>query len=65
MRRFWMIWNEGNRGPAVQHYEETSARREAERLARLNKGQKFHVLQSVDCCRVNDIQWENENDIPF
>jgi hypothetical protein len=65
MRQFWMIFNEGNRGPAVQHYEESDARREAERLARNNRGQKFYVLKTVDCCRVNDIAWASENEIPF
>jgi hypothetical protein len=60
MKAFWMIWNEGNRGPTIQHFTIKEVRKEAERLARLNPGQKFYILSAIDCCRMNDISWASE-----
>lgn len=60
MEKFWMVWNEGNRSPAFKHWTADSAMIEAERLARQNPGQKFHVLELVDSCRVKDVFWASE-----
>lgn len=68
MIRFYMVWNEGNRGPVVRHNTDMSARTEAERLARLNPGQKFYVLSVIDCCQKRDVEWASEgfaNEVPF
>ena len=54
---FWMVWNEGNSAPTVKHWSERPAREEAERLARLNPGQVFHVLALVDSCIKTDVHW--------
>jgi hypothetical protein len=53
-----MVWNEGNRGPTVKHLTERLARDEAERLARINPGQLFHVLALVATCKINYVTWE-------
>ncbi len=65
MYRFWMIWNEGNRAPTIKHPDEESARIEAERLVRLNPGQKFYLLVAIDCCQKYDVQWQGDSEVPF
>ena len=61
MKKFWMVWNEGNRDPRFKHGTEEMARIEAERLARLFPGSIFYLLTSVDACKVNDIKWDSED----
>lgn len=64
--KFWMVWNERRDVPSHKHPSAEEARREAERLARTNPGQQFHVLELMATCSKNDIQWENaEEDQPF
>ena len=65
MKRFWMIWNPGNQNPVKQHFDEDQARTEAERLARLNPGQKFHLLAAIDCCQKRDVLWTSDTELPF
>lgn len=65
MEKFWMVWNEGNRGPEKKHPTEYSARDEAERLARLNPKHKIHVLVAVDYCQKRDVLWASETELPF
>lgn len=68
MNRFWMVWNEGNQNPRVKHSSSMLARSEAERLARSNPGQKFYVLDAIDCCMKRDVEWASEgfmNEVPF
>ena len=62
---FWMVWNEQGRNPTVKHDSKESAITEAERLARLNPGCEFHVLRLVDSCRLADVQWRSEEELPF
>jgi hypothetical protein len=45
-KRFWMVWNPGNRAPTVKHKSGPAARKEAERLALQHPGQEFVVLES-------------------
>ena len=45
--KFWMVTGELN-GPKVRHATQESALREAERLANLNNGQEFYVLEATD-----------------
>ena len=54
--KFWMVMGQGD--PVCRHASETSAREEAERLARLNPGQEFTVLQSVASVVKSDMRWE-------
>ena len=67
MNPFWMIWNEGGNAPRVKHRSEQEARLEAERLARCNSGQVFHVLVVVDSCRKSDVEWlrKYDSDVPL
>lgn len=51
---FWMVL--GNGVPTVRHQSQESAEREAERLADLNPGHSFFVLQALtrhDAVRVH------------
>lgn len=61
MKQFWMVWNEGNRAPAIKHETEKSAKEEAERLARLDPGGKFHVLTALRYCTGTvGIRWNKQ-----
>lgn len=42
------VFNPQGRAPTVLHNNRKSAQNEAERLAKLNAGQSFYVLQAVD-----------------
>lgn len=46
-KAFWMVWAVGGDAPTYQHPTEDSARREAQRLARLIPGKQFVVLETV------------------
>lgn len=65
---FWFVWNPDNRNPQHKHETEESAIAEAERLARMNRGATFVVLESVCARRVDDmlrIEMRRDSDIPF
>lgn len=64
---FWMIWNPYGHAPTHKHITVESARAEAERLARLNPGVTFYVLQAVATCAFNQCQWKalETDPIPF
>lgn len=53
---FWMVWCPTGRPPMVRHMSESSAVIEAERLARMNPGSEFYVLQANQKRLVNDMQ---------
>jgi hypothetical protein len=59
MNAFWIVWNELSGASTVKHSTEQSARQEAERLARSNAGQTFHVLMSIASCRKVDVEWRD------
>ncbi len=59
---FWVIWNERANAPTVKHWSYQSAKNEAERLARCNPGQEFHVLKSFATCKSVDVAWTNHED---
>jgi len=52
---FWMVLGHGT--PSYRHDTEESARNEAARLATVNPGETFHVLQAVAKCVKSDISW--------
>lgn len=56
IKAFWFVWNVHGGAPRFQHQSESSAIIEAERLARMNPGQTFVVLQSVCARVVTDMQ---------
>lgn len=52
MKPFWMVYGVGQRAPAFQHETEGSAIREAERLAEVNPGMTFVVLEATQAIRM-------------
>lgn len=68
MNKFWLVWNKNGNAPTYEHQSEYSARKEAERLSRLNKGEVFHVLELIDSGKLKDVKWSSDefcDDIPF
>lgn len=68
--RFWLVWNESGYPPRYRHDTEESAVREAERLARVNPGQNFYVLEAValrvvDAMQRVDLRQEVNFEPPF
>ncbi len=65
---FWFVWNPDGRSPTFRHLSEDNAVTEAERLARLNPGETFVVLESVCARRVDSmlrLDLRASNGIPF
>lgn len=67
---FWMVWSPQGHAPTRDHPTRQHAEREADRLARLNRGQRFIVLQSVSERVVDDVHViahvpDEADDIPF
>lgn len=67
---FWMVWNPQGHAPTRDHATRQSAEREADRLARVNRGQRFIVLQSVSERVVDDVQViahvpDGDDELPF
>lgn len=54
--KFWMVLGHGE--PVYRHSTKSTAAAEAERLARLNPGSEFIVLESVAVCRKTELTWE-------
>lgn len=68
MAIFWLVWNEKGRTLTYKHPSLASAKAEAERLARKQPGDTFHVLQCIGSCRKIDVEWTDHNrggEIPF
>lgn len=57
MNTFWFVWNPAADIPRMKHATLQCARTEAERLARLNRGQHFVVLQSLCECFIDDVRF--------
>ncbi len=65
-QQFWLVWNErGQQAPRRKHPTEREARAEAERLARANPGETFHVLALIGSCSVPTVVWLTPGEIPF
>lgn len=56
MTRYWMVHGVGV--PNVRHATEHDARAEAERLARVNRGQTLVVLEAIARVTASDVKWE-------
>jgi hypothetical protein len=65
LETFWMVYGIGCRQPTKQHGTERLAREEAARLAILDPGVTFVVLQSICCCVKKDVEWQDYANIPF
>jgi len=52
---FWLVWNPSAGCPLYKHSSLESAEVEAQRLARMNRGQEFIVLESVSGHSVMDV----------
>jgi len=72
--QFWMVWNPDGNPPKYRHDTEAAAETEAERLARLNPGSRFFVLEAVGLRCVDNmhridlrkpLSVEQSDDIPF
>ena len=50
--KYYMVHNPSNRQPYKQHFDQDEAIKEAKRLAKMHIGQRFFVLESVDCFAV-------------
>lgn len=53
--QFWMVWNPNRNPPAYRHTSQAAAEAEAERLARLNPGEHFIVLEAVSARVVDNM----------
>lgn len=64
---FWMVWNPQGCAPTYKHVTVESAKAEAERLAKNNPGQRFHVLMLQGTCSYNTVNWimADPNHVPF
>lgn len=63
---FWMVYGLGQSQPTVRHKTPGSAQAEAERLARLNPGIKFFVLEPVSVSVKVDVETTSLRDeLPF
>lgn len=67
--KFWMVWNPQGRAPTHKHPSPDQALTEAERLARLNPGQKFYVLEALEMRSVESMQRVTlvgpDDEVPF
>ena len=68
--KFWMVLGSGT--PTYRHPSKATAVAEAERLASMNPGQEFAVLESLAVCKKTQILWEatsvdssESDDVPF
>ena len=62
----WIVWCEDGGSPTCAHRTISSAKSEAERLARGNPGKKFWVARCHGRVRALDTQWEQVGEaIPF
>jgi hypothetical protein len=57
-RVFFIVMNRNGRMPTVQHDTLELAIKEAERLARINPGDKFEVFKWEGSCAKNTVSWE-------
>lgn len=46
--RFWLVWNPAGHAPTHEHTNPVLARNEATRLADLNPGQSFYVIEAIE-----------------
>lgn len=68
---FWCVWAEGGGSPTVKHNDFLSAKAEAQRLARMNPGQRFVVLAAAIAFQRRDLDevrfdaYDADWEVPF
>lgn len=65
---FYLVWREGGGIPTYKHSTQQLAEMEAERLARGNPGDTFHVMACLSSVKRTDIVWTRPDpnaDLPF
>ena len=66
LRSFYMVWNETTKETKYRHATLEAAKAKAERLARINPGIRFYVLQAIGGARKADVDWQGCGDgLPF
>lgn len=67
MNEFWMVWCDTAQRPTKKHDSPVSAEAEAERLARLNPGDRFYVLHGGKYAWVSPrpVEWVKLDELPF
>ncbi len=72
MKKIWCVFNPNGRAPSHVHDSKGSAINEAKRLAQINPGHKFYVMEGVGCAEKVDIAYHdftradfNEEELPF
>lgn len=65
--KFYFVWNPNGSTPKYRHFSEVAARTEAARLAGMNPGQEFIVLESLCSCEAKPAEFTDhiEPEIPF
>lgn len=67
-KQFWLVWNVGGGAPTRKHDSELSAICEAERLARMNPGNRFAVMEAthIRCFdHMLRVDLRGEMEVPF
>ncbi len=59
MDKFWMVWSPLKGVPIVMHDSNFTAEEEAGRLAKKHPEATFYILESIRCCKVKMVIWEN------
>jgi hypothetical protein len=66
MKPFWMVLADSSSSTVYRHASASAARTEAERLALLHPGIKFHVLQQIGMAEAQrPVTWTETDQIPF
>ena len=56
--QFWLVWRESGGTPTVKHFGRPDAVKEAERLSRINPGERFWILKSEEAAEFQPVKWE-------
>lgn len=63
---FWLVYTEDGRNPSHRHHDEAPARKEADRLALINPGKEFFVVQATYSAVSNNlVKTELSGAVPF
>lgn len=63
---FWMVWCPKGRAPTAKHGSHEQAKREAERLSKMNPNESFYILRAEGYVRtIAPTQFYKLTDIPF
>jgi hypothetical protein len=66
MDKYWIVWCENGGTPTVPHQSLESAQNEAKRLAKMNQGRRFWVLQALGYMQIEDpVRWTEADALPF